>query len=265
MDTAETKDEVAYAEMRFVFPDLIKSDYFQKYRRGYYSMRDKGYHNLPRNYLNLMKFINEISEYNKNHARSFSKRLMSAQKDWKNAEAIFSEIIVYRYYIPLVYEGLIKQIELNEAEGDVIIERLDGTKMYLEVFCVMPNFKMPENDGEVVVNDVKAHTQEEMASIRQKLLGKIKKQNQMTQKRENYAVIELNASVIADDFSVLSSLSGGYKIKIDKHNGEIIDGGYDWTGSIFNDKATKNIKCIIYFSLGNFESRKYIFNHNYVR
>lgn len=191
MDDPQIKDEVTEAEKIFSFPKLLQTEYFRKYRKNYYRgthhwLSTRGYQIGHRNYMNLLKFLNEIAEYNKNHARSFVRRFQSSQKDWRNCEAIFSEVIVYRYYIRPVYERLIKSISLNEKEGDIILERLDGTKAYLEVFCVMPEIKMPKKTGEVVVRDIKTHTQKEMASIRQKLLRKIKKQKQLSEPRDNY-------------------------------------------------------------------------------
>ena len=155
---------------------------------------------------------------------------------------IFSEIIVYRYYIRPVHEGLIKDIHKINSECDIIIELLDGTKQYLEVFCVMPNFKIPSKSGEIVVSDIKTHTQTEMASIRQKLLRKIKKQKQFTKPRDNFAVIELNDISIVGDFAILSSLSDGYKITINKDTMETISSGYDWSKSVFHDESTKYLK-----------------------
>lgn len=81
----------------------------------------------------------------------------------------------------------------------------------------MPSFVQPEK-GKIVVRNVKTHTQTEMASIRQKLLSKIAKQKQLSKPRENYAVIELNDPIIAGDFTVLSSLSSGYTVTINKEN-----------------------------------------------
>lgn len=213
--------------------------------------------------MRLLAYLDEINEYNEQHAKSYVKKLRESASDWKNAEAVFAEIIVYRHYIRPACEGLVKQIELDTAESDVIVERLDDTKAYLEVFCVMPAFPLPEN-GKVVIRDVKTHTQTEMASIRQKLLRKISKQKQLSKPRENYAVIELNDSVIAGDFSVLSSLSSGYTVTINKETMKIESSGYNWQNSIFEDESTKYLKAVIYFDLGNYESRKLVFNPNFL-
>ncbi len=253
------KDFVNQTEDQFVFPDLIHIDYFQKYRRGYYASRENGLLNIHRNYVNLLLYLNDIHEYNEQHAKSFAKRLQSNKKDWKNCEAIFSEVIVYRSYIRSVYEGLIKKIELDESESDIIIERLDGIKAYLEIFCIMPNFPIPDPD-KIVVIDVKTHTQKELASVRQKLLRKIDKQRQFTKQRENFAVIELNDVSIAGDFTVLSSLSSGYEERINKETMESISEGYNWEDSIFKDPRTKFLKGIIYFNLGDYNSRKCLVN-----
>jgi hypothetical protein len=256
-------DAITDSEKEFSYKELLDLEYFKKYRNAYYEMPKRGYQLGHRNYYNLLLYINEIHDYNEQHAKGFTKRLKTEGKDWKNAEAIFSEIIVYRYYIRPVYEGLLKGIHKINSECDIIIELLDGTKQYLEVFCVMPNLKKPSKPGEIVVGNVKTHTQTEMASIRQKLLNKIDKQKQFTKPRDNFAVIELNDSLIAGDFTILSSLSDGYKITINKDTMETVSAGYDWSKSIFHDESTKYLKGIIYFNLGDYQSRKIIMNNNY--
>lgn len=254
-------DAVDDAERVFPFSDLIDSEYFRKYKRTYYKYLKEGIPLGVRNYFNIINYLSEICEYNKQHAMGFAKELRSATNsdDLNNCEAIFCEIIVYRYYVRLTYEGMIKSLIRNNKECDLIIKRLDNTFAYLEVFSVKPNLKMPK-DGEFIVQDIKTHMQDEMASIRQKLLRKIKKQKQFTKPRDNYAVIELNDPSIAGDFHILSSLSDGYKIKINTKTMEQVSAGYDWNNSIFHDESTNFLKAIIYFSLGHYESRRIIFN-----
>jgi len=255
-----TSDIVTDREDQFALPDLLNCDYFKKYREGYYAAREAGCLNRYRNYVTLLEDLNDIRAYNEQHAKSYAKRFREGSKDWQNCEAIFSEIIVYRAYIRGAYEGLIRGIHLEEAESDVIVERLDGSKMFLDVFCVMPSFPLPDEDGKPKVYSVKTHTQNEMASIRQKLLRKISKQSQLSKPRENFAVIELNDVSIAGDFAVLSSLSGGYKLKLGLESGKVLARGYDWNNSVFDDPSTQWLKGVIYFSLGDYESRKFIFN-----
>jgi len=263
MDNIISIDEITYSEHNFPYQELLATDYFKNYRDAYYKMPKLGLPLTPRNYFNLLLYIKEIHAYNKQHAKGFVKRLKTEYRDWKNMEAIFSELIVYRYYIRLVYEGVIKGIHKINSECDIIIELSDGSKQYLEVFCIMPNLKTSSLREEIIVNDIKTHTHTPSASIRQKLLNKIKRQNQFTTPRENFAVIELNDSKIAGDFTVLSSLSDGLKCEFDKTTGRIISTGYDWSNSIFNDKSTKYLKGIIYFSLGDYQSRKIIWNPKY--
>jgi hypothetical protein len=145
------------------------------------------------------------------------------------------------------------------------VERLDGSKMFLEVFCVMPSFPLPDEDEKFKVFSVKTHTQTEMASIRQKLLRKISKQGQLSKPRENFAVIELNNVSIAGDFAVLSSLSDGYKLNLGLESGKVLSRGYDWSNSVFDDPSTQWLKGVIYFSLGDYESRKIIFNPKFAQ
>ena len=173
-----TSDIVTDHEEQFALNDLLKCDYFKKHREEYYAARDAGLLNRYRNYVALLQYLNDIYAYDEQHAKSYAKRFREGSKDWRNCEAVFSEVIVYRAYIRGIYEGLIRGIHLEEAESDIITERLDGSKMFLEVFCVMPSFPLPE-DGKSKVYSVKTHTQTEMASIRQKLLRKISKQSQL--------------------------------------------------------------------------------------
>jgi CRP-like cAMP-binding protein len=255
-----TSDIVTDHENQFALPDLLKCDYFKRHKEGYYAAREAGCLNRYRNYVTLLEDLNDIRAYNEQHAKSYAKRFREGSEDWRNCEAIFSEVIVYRAYIRGVYEGLIRSIHLEEAESDIIVERLDGSKMFLEVFCVMPSFPLPDEDGKPKVYSVRTHTQTEIASIRQKLLRKISKQSQLSKPRENFAVIELNDVSIAGDFAVLSSLSGGYKLKLGLESGKVLSRGYDWDNSVFDDPSTQWLKGVIYFSLGDYESRKFIFN-----
>ena len=255
-----TSDIVTDHEEQFALPDLLKCDYFKRHREAYYAAREAGCLNRYRNYVTLLEDLNDIHAYNEQHAKSYAKRFREGSKDWRNCEAIFSEVIVYRAYIRGVYEGLIRGIHLEEAESDIIVERLDGSKMFLEVFCVMPSFPLPDENEKFKVFSVKTHTQTEMASIRQKLLRKISKQSQLSKPRENFAVVELNDVSIAGDFAVLSSLSSGYKLKLGLESGKVLSRGYDWDNSVFDDPSTQWLKGVIYFSLGDYESRKFIFN-----
>jgi len=259
-----TIDFVTDTESQFSLGDLLKCDYFKKHRYGYYKARDAGCLNRYRNYATLLEHLNDIYDYNEQHAKSYAKRFRDAGSNWRYCEAIFSEVIVYRPYIRSVYEGLIRAIHLEKTESDIIVERLDGSKMFLEVFCVMPDFPVPE-EGKVKVYDVKTHKQNEKASIRQKLLHKIMKQNQLRKPRENFAVIELNDMSVAGDFAILSSLSGGYKLHLGVESGKVLSSGYDWDNSIFADPSTQFLKGIIYFSLGDYESRKFIFNPGFTQ
>ncbi len=262
MKDIKFSDEVEESEKRFIFPDLLSLEFFDDYKDRYKWQKQNGAINPYRSYLELLRNLNEIHDYNEQHANKFAKALENAGKDTNNSEAIFAEIIVYRHYIRMVYEGLLKSIELANKECDLVIQKLDGSKVYYEIFCVTPKMEIPR-EGEIVVRDIKTHTQDAFSSIRQKLLAKMKKQRQMIKVRENYAVIELNDGLIAGDFSILSSLSSGYKITFDRMTGKKVSEGYDWSKTVFDDEATINLKGIIYFSLGNYGSRKYIFNPNY--
>jgi hypothetical protein len=117
---------------------------------------------------------------------------------------------------------------------------------------------MPDISIFPAVHNLQTHSQTALSSIRQKLLRKITKQNQFSKDCEKYAVIELNDVSIAGDFSVLSSLSDGYKIIIDKQAKKVTSAGYDWDQSVVDNPGTKYLAGIIYFSLGDYGSRKFI-------
>lgn len=256
-------DIVTDYENQFALADLLNCEYFVRQKAGYYAAQEAGCLSRYRNYVTLLEDLQDIYSYNEQHAKSFAKRFRESSKDCRNCEAIFSEVIVYRTYIRGVYEGVIRSIHLQEAESDIIVERLDGSKMFLEVFCVMPSFPPLDEDGKPRVYDIKTHTQRADSSIRQKLLRKISKQGQFSKPRENFAVIELNDVSIAGEFVVPSSLSCGYKVKIGLDSGEMLSRGYDWDGSVFDEPSTQHLKGVIYFSLGDYGSRKFIFNPNF--
>lgn len=259
-DDLIVSDLISDLEQAFPFEDLLKLDYFQKYRRAYYRFREERFVvEPPRNYCNLLQYITEIHEYSADDAKGFAKLLRDGASDWRNGEATFAEIIVYRYYVRLAYEGLIRSVRLGRKDCDVIVERLDGSRAYLEVLSIRPN--LPETGPEGFASyEIKTHTQEAKSSIRQKLLTKIREQKQLSKPRENYAVVELNDVSIVGDFHVLSSLSEGYKIHIGKETKRKIDEGYDWNSSIFHGDSTRYLKGVIWFDLGDYESRRILYN-----
>jgi len=255
--TNAVKNEVDFAEESFCDPSLLKTEYMQRYRKEYYIYRETGFaFNSYRNYLSILNYLNEINQYNEAHAANFTKRIKNQQKMWKDCEAVVSEVIVYHSYLRPMYEGLVRFILLDPNECDVIVERCDGRKYYLEVFCIMPDFTEDENG----VIEIATHTQTAFASVRQKLLTKINKQKQFTKPRENFAVIELNDKKIARDFTILSSLTDGYKINFDLQTKKVINEGYDWEKSVFELPETKFLKGIIWFHLGAYQYRNILFN-----
>ena len=256
-------DSVTQAESAFPIKHLLESNYFVVSREEYYQSRNAGLFNPHRNYLTLLSCLHAIHEYNLRHAKSFSKRLEENSASASQCDAVFAEIIVYRHYLPCIFEGLIRKVDLIQSEADVVVERSDGSTMFMEVFTVNPRTNVrKENNGTI---DIKTHTQNAMSSIRQKLLRKVKKQKQMSKDRENYAVIELNSGGIAGDFSVLSSLSSGYEVQIDPNTMRKVSEGYNWKDSLFDEPATRSLKGIIYFSLGNYSSRRFLRNPGYSR
>lgn len=255
--TNTVENEVDFAEKSFYDQSLLQTEYMQHYREAYYLSRENGFNPSPyRNYLSILNCLNEISQYDEPHASSFGKRIKKKHKRFKECESIVSEVIVYHSYLRPMYEGLIRSISLEHNECDVILERSDGSKYYLEVFCIMPDFKEDENG----VIEITTHTQKAFASVRKKLLKKIEEQKQFLKARENFAVIELNDQKIARDFTVQSSLSDGYKINFDLQTKKVIHEGYDWEKSVFELPETKFLKGIIWFHLGAYQYRKILFN-----
>ncbi|AFY71889.1 hypothetical protein Pse7367_3656 (plasmid) [Thalassoporum mexicanum PCC 7367] len=253
-------DEVKQVEQSFFDPDLLKTEYMQKCRECYYLNKDKSLPiNCNRNYLNYLHYFNAIQNHREEHAKHFAKEIKQYQRDIKQCESIISEVIVYHYYIYLIKEGLIHSIDIETKECDLIIERCDGSRFYLEIFCIMPDPKEDENG----VWDIQTHTQEAKSSIRQKLLRKAKKQKQFSKDRENFAVIEMNDFRIANDFVIQSSLSDGYKVTFNIKTRETIREGYDWSDSVFELPETRFLKGVIWFKLGNYQHRQVLINPRY--
>jgi hypothetical protein len=48
-------------------------------------------------------------------------------------------------------------------------------------------------------------------------------------------------------------------------SGKVRSRGYDWYTSVFDDPSTQWLKGIIHFSLGDYESRKFIFNPKFAQ
>jgi hypothetical protein len=247
--------------------ELLETDYYKMLKQAYEYSSNLTFPKPHRSPEILLDNIHSIHQYNQTHARSYTKRLIDQQKDFKSCEAVFTEVIVYSYYLRLVYEGIIKSLSLSKSDYDLKIEMKGGVSNFLEIFSIMPNINVWTVDeierGEAKATEIRTHLQDSFASIRYKLLEKINKQKQMSQPRRNFAVIELNNPIIADDFAILSSLSDGYKITIDTKNMRKIGEGYDWSKSVFDEPSLENLFGIIYFKMGDYNHRKYILNPNY--
>ncbi len=242
--------------------ELLETEYLRLLKIAYDKTRNTVFFNHYRNYEVLLCSLGLICSFSKQHAKSFVNRIKQQQKNLRQCEATFTEIIVYAYYLKLLPEGILKSLQLQKNDYDLKLELVDGSISYYEIFSIMPNLKI-SSVCKMMINDIKTHLHDEYSSIRQKLRRKILEQKQLRQARNNFAVIELNDPVIAGDFSVLSSLSDGYKINIDAGINKNIDEGYDWNKSIFDDEITKYIKGIIYFSLGDYSRRRCILNPNF--
>jgi hypothetical protein len=231
-------------------------EYFRRQRAAYETYFDEGLIPKYRCYPVIVEALQTIFEYRSEHAKSFAKRFRETGQELQNCDAVVTEVIVYAHYVPLIEQGKVASIDICKDDFDLKISRTDSTEAYLEVFCIMPKYRKNENG----VFDVRTHTQDAFASVRQKLLRKMRRQAQMQQVRENWAVIELNDVTIAGSFTVASSLSSGYKVVIDRKSMQVVEGGFDWSASVFDLPETRHLHGVINFDLGYYEGRRYILN-----
>ena len=244
--------------MNFFCPELLETDYVKKLRASDEGSKACGLFNPFRSCQVLLENLSLAFEYNPNQATRFSKRIISEQRDFKNCEAIFTEIIVYTFYLRLFREGILKSIDCVQDDYDLRIIMRDGVEHYLEVFSLMPEIK---NDDRSHL--MSTHLQDDVNSVRQKLYRKIEKQKQLSKSRLNYAVIEANRPIIADDFTFLFSFSNGYKIQINTKTGRSISEGFDWSDNVFGLELTQHIRGILYFFMGDYNNRRFLLNPNF--
>jgi hypothetical protein len=240
----------------FFDQELLETDYFRLIRRFYETCPDRRLINKYRCFPIAIRRLQSIFDYNKVDGLYFARRIKQQQSDTRSCEAVISEVIVYSHYLQLIEQGVVKSVSRREDDYDLKIERSGFPDIFLEVFCLMPEFK----ENKRGVYDILTHTQEACSSVRQKLLHKIHTQNQMQKPRSNWAVIELNDCTIAGDFAVLSSLSDGYKLTFELGSNKFTQSGYDWSKSLFDLPETKSLHGVIYFSLGCYEDRRRIIN-----
>jgi hypothetical protein len=240
----------------FFDQELLETEYLRRHRDAYEKYFEEGLVNKYRCYPVIVEKLQSIFEYNERHAKYLAKRIKTQQGDMRSCEAVVSEVIVYSHYIPLIKQGFVTSLDIVEDDYDLKIGRPSRPDVFLEIFCIMPNFREDDNG----VFEVKTHTQTADVSVRQKLLWKMRKQKQMQKVRENWAVIELNDMSIAGEFTVPSSLSGGYKIAFSPETTKIAQSGFDWSDSVFDAPETQNLHGVMYFSLGHYEARGYILN-----
>jgi len=239
-------------ERAFFNTDLLATSYFNRKREEYLATQQIGLAKPLRDYPRLLNALHEIHKHRDDHVRSFTKRLREQQQDYGSCEAVFAEVIVYVGCLRQLWEGHLTELELQTDSHDLRLTRPDETQAFLEVMCIMPN-PAPGPTGLV---RYQTHTQDEVSSIRQKLFQKIER-GQLSAPRENWAVIELNDTAMTP-FTVLSSLSSGYKIGPQSE-------GYDWSDSFFHDKRTKHIRGVVYFFVGHYGGRQVLLNPSWPR
>lgn len=49
-------------------------------------------------------------------------------------------------------------------------------------------------------------------------------------------------------------------VTIDTTTMKTVGAGYDWTDSVFADEATRHLKAVIFFDLGDYQSRRFLDN-----
>ena len=240
----------------FFDPALLETEYFRRHRDAYAKYFVEGLIPKYRCYPIFIDALQTVFSYNARHGLSFSGRLKNQWRDLRACDGIIAEVIVYAHYATLVDRGTIRSLDIRKDDYDLKIERANGSEAFLEILSVNPEFrKTPTGCYEVM-----SHKQEGPASIRQKLLKKMRLQKQMQKARENWAVIELNNVTIAGDFAVRSSLSSGYKLQFNRDSMEVEQRGYDWNWSIFDEPETRHLHGVIHFDLGLYEDRRYILN-----
>lgn len=250
-------DRVESLEQAFFDKEVLSTGYLLEYRRAYYRHLQNGWQLAFKNYESILDCLVSIFENNNQYGKSYCFRIKREPENMRSCEAIMSEAFIHSYYIPLKNEKLIKSIELIEDECDLIIEDVLGDKRFYEVMTLMPDFKIGE------VNEVKTHKQEELSSLRQKILWKIKEKKQFIKKRRNIAAIDLNDISIVGDFHVLSSISQGYSVKVNPETDEVGSGDYDWSNNLFDDENTKYIYALEWFDKGDYSQRRILMNWNY--
>ncbi|MCQ4575115.1 MAG: hypothetical protein NOU37_07720 [Candidatus Brocadiales bacterium] len=203
--------------------------------------------------------LTTIYDYDVNIYKHFEKRIIT-EKDFKNFwNGTFAEIIVMAFYIREEFK-----VEFETEEADLIL-KIDDDPIYLEVFSINPDLKVAQNIEDIKCHDIKTHLPIiNTSSVRGKLHGKLgENQDQFKDGRKNIAVIELNNTAIAGNFHILSSLSGGYEILLDKNTGKVVNGGFNWNNNnFFTTEGGKRISAIIWFDMGDYEDRRKIKNPN---
>ncbi len=238
-------------EQSFFDQALLQTAYLRWLRDESIDLEEHGFANPLRDYRRLLTGLTDIKQHRADHVQSYCKRLKEQQNDHPSCEAVYSEVIVYCGCLRELWQGHLASIHLETRSHDLAVTRTDGSQAFLEVMCVMPDPR-PDPNGLV---SYQIHTQESPSSLRQKLIQKLER-GQMTARRENWAVVELNHHAMVP-FAVLSSLSSGYKIG---PQGE----GYDFSSdSFFHDERTRFIRGVVYFFLGHYAARGVVLNPNY--
>ncbi|MFQ5956804.1 MAG: hypothetical protein ACE5KK_03435 [Candidatus Brocadiales bacterium] len=213
--------------------------------------------NKHRSLYTLSRDLSTIFDYDVNICKHFQERIIR-ERDFKNFwNGTFAEIIVMAFYIREEFK-----VEFETEEADLIL-RIDDDPIHLEVFSINPDLKVAQNIKEIECHDIKTHLPiANTSSVRGKLCDKLgENQNQFKDGRKNIAIIELNNTSIAGDFSVLSSLSGGYVVVLNKKSGEVVKGGFNWNdNNFFTKEEGKRASAIIYFDMGDYENRRKIKN-----
>ena len=155
--------------------------------------------------------------------------------DWRNGEATF---LPRSSFIDITSasstRGLARSVRLGRKDCDVIVERLDGLRAYLEVLSITPNLEQSKNGGPVCSQSKHTCKTQRVRSGKEITQQNRETQKQMSKARENYAVIELNDPSIVGDFHVLSSpVRRATRSRSAESPSVKIDEGFDWKSSLF--------------------------------
>lgn len=228
-----TEDSIKYKNyLKSIFFDksMLDTEYLHNLESEYDHWVDTQYFNQFctkfRNYRILLEALIFMYEsQNKNH-RSYAKSYAKRLKngDIETSESVFTEIIVHCFYLKLLDEGIIQSVDIIENQCDLIVKTAKQEN-YLEIISISPQLTEKCKNLSLHIYD----------KILKKILEKSGKTNQLIKPRINFLVIESINSII----------------------------NTQWFEPLFRHSITQNIKGIILFKNGEYQSREISLNKNF--